>query len=59
LAWCRTQGHVDAADTLKNILKSRDSERGRWPVFHDEIGEMHHKIDHYKIKFRGKLPTDG
>ncbi len=58
LAWTRQRGHQEASDTLRTLLKPRASERGRWPVFHDEIGEYHHKIDHYKIKFRGKLATD-
>ena len=43
---------------MKRILKMKDIERGRWPVFVDEVNEPHHKINHYTVHFHGKLVTD-
>jgi hypothetical protein len=59
MAWARQQGHVEVVQELKILLKQHKLiERGRWPVFQDDIKEFHHKIDHYQVKFNGKLPTD-
>ena len=59
MAWARQQGHVEVVQELKILPKQHKLiERGRWAVFQDDIKEFHHKIDHYQVKFHGKLPTD-